>query len=195
MSKNKSNNGDEKKAEKNRMFSETSVFIFLVCISLVLLYGFLYYNSFYDQVKNGVREVVYGPIDENSAEFGYSHRTTPTVQFSINGVTYKAPTKRFQSAAFESVQPIVDELNAKSDVTVTYIEFVKLNIRREKSCEVIGLKIKDTEYLDPDKGAAELAEGYKSSKNTCLLFAILMFAGSGVYFWLNIYRKKLARAK
>ena len=181
MSKNKSNNGDEKKAEKNRMFSETSVFIFLVCISLVLLYGFLYYNSFYDH--------------ENSAEFGYSHRTTPTVQFSINGVTYKAPTKRFQSAAFESVQPIVDELNAKGDVTVTYIEFVKLNIHREKSCEVIGLKIKDTEYLDPDKGAAELAEGYKSSKNTCLLFAILMFAGSGVYFWLNIYRKKLARAK
>ena len=195
MNKNDINNTDNKKTEKNRMFSETFVFAFLFCVALVLLYGFLYYNSLYDQSNNGVREVLNGIIDENSAEFGYSHRTTPTVQFSINGVTYKAPTKRFQSAAFESVQPVIDELNAKGDVTVTYIEFEKLNLYREKSREIIGLKIGDKEYLDPDESIKELAESYKSSKNTCLVFAILVFIGSGVYFFFNIYKKKLAKAK
>ena len=195
MNKNDINNTDNKKTEKNRMFSETFVFAFLFCVALVLLYGFLYYNSLYDQSNNGVREVLNGIIDENSAEFGYSHRTTPTVQFSINGEIYKAPTKRFQSAAYDSVQPVIDELNAKGDVTVTYIEFEKLNLYREKSREIIGLKIGDKEYLDPDESIKELAESYKSSKNTCLVFAILVFIGSGVYFFFNIYKKKLAKAK
>ena len=189
----KDNNGENKQVEKKRMFSETLVFTFLICVSLLLLYGFLYYNSLYTQSKDGVREVLHGPIDEDSAQFGYSHKTAPTVQFSINGTVYKAPTKRFGGSLDNSVQPVIDELNTKTDITVTYMEFVKLNLRREKTCEVIGLKIDDTEYMNPDESINELTEGCKSSKNTCLVFAIIMFVFSAVYFWLNIFNKKIRK--
>ena len=188
-----SNNNDKKQAEKKRLFSETTVFIFLICVALVLLYAFLYYNSLYIQSKDGAREVVYGPIDKNSAEFGYSHYTAPTVQFSIDGTVYKAPTKRLGGSLDNSIQPVIDELNTKDDITVACITLVKFNLKREKICEIIGLKIDGTEYLNPDESVKELTENYKTSKNTCLVFFILALAFSALYFFLNIYRKKLRK--
>lgn len=181
---------ENEQVKKKTTFGEIAVFIFLICLSSILLYGFLNYNSYYKQSTNAMPEVVRGPIDNNSAEFGYSHRIMPTVRFSINGIVYKAPVRCFGGSANNSIQPMLDELNAKDDITVTYVILEKLNFRKEKNYEIIGLQIDNTEYLNSDKGIKELKEDYKFSKNICLISAILMFAFSAVYFFFVIYESK-----
>ena len=192
MSRRKRKNiGNTSQSKKKYTTRDIFTIVFFICISLLSLYLFIFCNSLYNKVKTSTPSVICGTVDDNSAEFGGSHRVMPTFEFYIDGARYSAPTKWFESSG-KSVQSMLDELNSNRNAEVTYIALPSGPIRffKEEKNEIIGLKIDGTEYLDPGEGSEKQISNYKESKNLCLALTVFIWIVTVIALWAFLPDKK-----
>ena len=192
MSRRKRKNiGNTSQSKKKYKTGNIFTIVFFICISLLSLYIFIFYNSLYNKAKTSTPSVICGTVDDNSEKFGGSHRVMPTFEFYIDGVRYSAPTKWLESSG-KSVQSMLDELNSNKNAEVTYIALPSGPIRffKEDKNEIIGLKIDGTEYLDPGEGSEKQISNYKESKNLCLALTVFIWIVTVIALWAHLPDKK-----